>query len=82
MSEKSMPGKKSGLSNAAIQQRRESVEDALADAAIEGYVATADELAVWECYIVGTQSLETTKKRLQKMALSRQNVVSIPDRDY
>jgi hypothetical protein len=81
MSEKSMPGKKSDLSDAAIQQRRKGVEEALADAAIEGYVATADELAVWECYIVGTQSLETTTKKLQKMALSRQNVVSIPDRD-
>jgi len=77
-----MLGEESGLSDAAIQQRRKGVEEALADAAIEGHVATAEELAEWECYIVGTQSLKTTKKRLQQMALSRQNAVSIPDRDY
>lgn len=60
------------LSKVEKSKRKNYVEEALANARLEGYQPTAADIAQWTEYVNGRQTLEETVKNLQQTALGSQ----------
>ena len=57
------------LSKEEKSKRKAYVEEALANAQLEGYQPTESDIAQWTEYVNGRQTLEVTVKNLQQTAL-------------